>query len=146
MAKHDSNRHSSRRVAAQNAQGASRRGGNPPRKAQTRGISVAAAKRDRKTLFVRALVLVIIVAVAFCAGFAVRSQTTLLAKLGFNIEVSEDGKSGALEPSKSTFDSVAMRLSESEDILVGNSVDSWDIDEATAGVFAAITEASGDGF
>ena len=144
MAKHDSNRHSSRRVAAQNAQGASRRGGNPPRKAQTRGISVAAAKRDRKTLFVRALVLVIIVAVAFCAGFAARSQTTLLAKLGFNIEVSEDGKSGALEPSKSTFDSVAMRLGESEDILVGNSVDSWDIDEATAGVFAAITEASGD--
>lgn len=109
-----------------------------------RDHGLASKKTKENAPLVRVLSLILIVVVAFGAGFAVRSQTTLLSKLGFNVESSDDGSTGSKEPSKSTFDSVAMRLSEGEDVLFENSMDSWDLEDATSRVFNAITEASGD--
>ncbi|MBQ3106134.1 MAG: PDZ domain-containing protein [Eggerthellaceae bacterium] len=141
MAKHGNTKAAApRNTAGRRVRRASKQAGRSGAK-RFSGSSVRAGER---AFTVRALLLILAVVLAFVAGFAVRGQTALLSKLGFDVEASEAGLSGSLAPTKSTFESVAMRLSEGEDVLAENSMDSWDIDEATAGVFDSITEASGD--
>ncbi len=102
--------------------------------------------RERNRHIARALGLVIVVAVAFSAGFFVRGESAFLAKLGFSVDGEETGTSSSSSSDKSTYDSVSARVSEVEDVLADNGVVSYDLDEVTSQTLAAFAAATDDDY
>ncbi len=102
--------------------------------------------RERNQHLARVLGLVVIVAVAFVAGFLVRGEGAFLATLGFPTAGEEANAPASGQAGKSTFDSVSARVSEVEDVLAGNSVVSYDLDAATAQALAAFSAATEDDY
>ena len=102
-------------------------------------VAKARKELERNRHLARALGLVIVVAVAFVAGFFVRGESAFLAGLGFPVTAEEAGPASSGSPSKSTFNSVSARVSEVEDVLAANSMDHYDLDAATAQTLEAFT-------
>lgn len=101
--------------------------------------------RERNRRFVRLAVCIVAVALSFSAGFVVRGQEAFLASLGFF----DDSDSAALQsnaPAASTFNTVSARVAEVESVLAENSVDEYNLDEATSETLAAFAEATGDDY
>lgn len=86
----------------------------------------------------------ICVALAFYAGFSIRGDQGLLGKFGFEslVENSDDGSN--ITQSSNVYNSVSARLGEVEDIVVNDSLDSFDLDRATNAVLTAFAEVSKD--
>ncbi len=101
--------------------------------------------RERNRRLARILAFIVAAAVAFVAGFTLRGQTALLSSLGFSTGA-DDAKAAASIQVKSTFNTVSARMGEVEDVLKDNSMDSYDLDEATSKALAAFAEATGDGY
>ncbi len=101
--------------------------------------------RERNRRFARLAAFVIAVALAFAGGFALRGQTALLLSLGFQTSP-EEASPAAKSAAKSTFNAVSARMSEVEDVLKENSMDSYDLDEATAKTLEAFAEVTGDDY
>ena len=102
-------------------------------------VAKARKELERNRHLARALGLVIVVAVAFVAGFFVRGESAFLAGLGFPVTAEEAGPASSGSPSKSTFNSVSARVSEVEDVLAANSMDHYDLDAATAQTLEAVS-------
>lgn len=100
--------------------------------------------RERNKRFVRLAACVVLAALSFAAGFTVRGQDTFLASLGFF--GAPEAASQANQQTASTFNAVSARMAEVEDILENNSVDTYDLDEATSKSLAAFADATGDGY
>ena len=109
-------------------------------------VAKARKELERNRHLARALGLVIVVAVAFVAGFFVRGESAFLAGLGFPVTAEEAGPASSGSPSKSTFNSVSARVSEVEDVLAANSMDHYDLDAATAQTLEAFTASTEDGY
>lgn len=109
------------------------------------------AVRTRKTRahnlrLVRAFVFVILLVIAFWGGFAVRGNSDVLASLGFSQYVVGQGgaKQAASDGTKDTYNSLSARVSEVEDLLDSESLDSYSLEDATAPALEGFAQASDD--
>ena len=102
--------------------------------------------RTRNTRTIKVLTFVIVLFAAFIIGFALRGNSALLDSIGFPQSVtgvSED-KNDTDVSSKDPYNSLAARISEVEDILATDSLDSYDLETITGDVLTAFAAASGD--
>lgn len=106
--------------------------------------AVLAREHKRNKRILRLLCFVVAVAVAFCAGFAVRSQEQFLATLGFSIPGVQKPGTQAADVKKTPYESISARLSEVEDVLAKSDLNGYDLDEATKEVFKGFASACDD--
>ncbi|MEC4273856.1 S41 family peptidase [Adlercreutzia sp. R25] len=87
--------------------------------------------------------MVILMTVAFVGGFALRSQTELVASWG--IPVSDDEQAAlAAAAANNTYESISARVSDVEDILATYSMDSVDLTSATYSMLDDMMKSTGD--
>ena len=91
----------------------------------------------------RVFLAVILVAVSFVGGFALRSQTELVASWGIPVS---DGEREALAAAaaNNTFESVSARVGDVEDILSTYSMDEIDLTSATYSMLDDLMKSTGD--
>lgn len=91
----------------------------------------------------RVFLAVILVAVSFVGGFALRSQTELVASWGIPVS---DGEREALAAAaaNNTFESVSARVGDVEDILSAYSMDEIDLTAATYSMLDDLMKSTGD--
>ena len=91
----------------------------------------------------RVFLAVILVAVSFVGGFALRSQTELVASWGIPVS---DGEREALAAAaaNNTFESVSARVGDVEDILSTYSMDEIDLTAATYSMLDDLMKSTGD--
>lgn len=103
--------------------------------------------RARSYRLMRFFSVIILVVLGFVAGFALRGHPSFLQSLGL-----PDSITGITEPSaadagtaqKDVYNSVAMRISEVEDILADDSMDTYSIDTVTTDSLKAFSDGSDD--
>lgn len=109
---------------------------------------VASARKERaRTLrWMRVLLVIVCLCAAFVIGFVVRGDQQLLVTLGFSAPTTEGaGAPGtAAAKDKDVYNSLSKRVSEVEDIVKGDSLDSYDLDAATTNVFSALANTTED--
>ncbi|MEA5020566.1 MAG: S41 family peptidase [Gordonibacter sp.] len=114
-------------------------------------ISVAASARKmraRNLHLMRILAFVVCVCVAFAVGFFLRGNNALLESVGFSsITSGSEPISGASSTKdKDAYNSLSVRLSEVEDIIKQDSLDTYDLEVATTSVMGAFAEATEDNY
>lgn len=117
------------------------------RHATTPRVSARKRKtRSRNTRTIKILTFVIALFAAFLIGFAVRSSPLLLDSIGFPSTVTgvPDDDADANAVTKDAFNALSARISEVEDILASDSMDTYDLDAITGDVLTAFASASGD--
>ena len=117
------------------------RGNNQRAAARTR------KRRARSYRLIRVFIVVLLLCAAFIAGFSIRGQSAFLQTLGFpesitGINASEVADQNAAK--KDVYNSLSMRVSEVEDILATDSLDTYDLDVATQNALTAFAESSSD--
>ena len=109
----------------------------------TKLLGPAARQEALQRSAVRVLACIVAITVAFVAGFMLRGNTALMTQLGF---VSTSGEESLTTTSTIGTDvntSASARVAEVENILVNNSLDTFDLDqtsEALIGQFVSSTE------
>lgn len=93
---------------------------------------------------VRFMVGLLFACLAFGAGFFVRGNIDLLARLGFDTGAATSEANPGLTVSGSTYDSLSARIAEVQGIIAEQSLDTYDLNEATGKVLAATTDAVAD--
>ena len=93
-------------------------------------VSVAARDRLRNRRVARVCIALIALVVAFAAGFAVRSQVSFVASLGFPVGEEAQARQGPASQ-KTVYDSITARIEEVEDLLAENSFDTYDLQAST---------------
>ena len=78
--------------------------------------AMAEREHRRNKRILRLLCFVVAIAVAFVAGFALRSQDQFLVSLGFSIPGVQKVGTQSADVKKSPYDSISARLSEVEDV------------------------------
>lgn len=120
--------------------------GDTPRHSARRDKKKAQlASRDklRNRRIARIMGLFIALVVAFAAGFFVRSQSVFVSSLGFPVGENE-ASSSATTTLKTTYDSVSQRVAEVEDMMATNSMDSYDVQQATDSILDALMKSTED--
>ena len=84
------------------------------------------------------------VSLAFGLGFLARGSEELLARFGFDISNASEKANPGMTVSGSTYDSLSARLAEVQGVLSTDSLDAYDLDDATAKVLSAMTDAVAD--
>lgn len=99
---------------------------------------VSLGKRGMR-LFLR----LIVIAAAFALGFFVRSQTAFVTSLGFPVDDRSAlvGESTAL---KTEYNSISLRVSELEKLLVENSLNEYDMQAATLAIMDSLMKSTDD--
>ena len=100
-------------------------------------------ERATNHLMFRLFITVILVAVAFCAGFVLRSQTALVASWGIPV-TEEEAASLSQAAAQDTYESVSARVADVEDILDTYSLDKVDLTGATYSMLADMMKSTGD--
>lgn len=106
--------------------------------------AMAEREHRRNKRILRLLCFVVAIAVAFVAGFALRSQDQFLVSLGFSIPGVQKAGTQSTDVKKSPYDSISARLSEVEDVLAKSDLNGYDLDEATKEVFKGFSSACDD--
>ena len=106
-------------------------------------VSVAARDRLRNRRVARVCIALIALVVAFAAGFAVRSQVSFVASLGFPIGEEAQATQGSASQ-KTVYDSITARIEEVEDLLAENSFDTYDLQASTDEMIDALLKSTGD--
>lgn len=108
--------------------------------------SSARKERAGAVRWMRTLLVLVCLCAAFVVGFAVRGDQQLLATLGFSHGTAEGGAvpGSAAAKDKDVYNSLSKRVSEVEDIIKQDSLDSYDLDTATTNVFGALANATKD--
>ena len=106
--------------------------------------AMAEREHRRNKRILRLLCFVVAIAVAFVAGFALRSQDQFLVSLGFSIPGVQKAGTQSADVKKSPYDSISARLSEVEDVLAKSDLNGYDLDEATKEVFKGFSNACDD--
>lgn len=83
---------------------------------------------------------------AFVIGFFARGNELLLTKFGFSSLVASSDQNPGATVSGDTYDSLAARLAEVDGIVTGESLDFYDLDDATTLVLDAYTGTTDDKF
>ena len=102
--------------------------------------------RTRNIKAVKTFFVVILIAAAFLGGFAIRGNETLLAKVGLTQFVSSTEAANASTSTSTTYNSVSARLSEVENVITNDSLDSYDLDTATGKVLDAFAQSTQDSY
>ena len=105
-------------------------------------------ERARNVHHIRVLTSVLVLFVVFVLGFTLRGCTPLLQTLGFPQSVTgvtSNDKELATQK-KDTYNSLAMRVAEVEDILASDSLDTYDLAEATALALGSFTTSTDDSY
>lgn len=116
-------------------------GGSDNKKTAARTRSM----RARNSRYIRILVSIIIVVVAFFAGFFVRGDTALLTSLGLPESITgQSEKTDGTSLSSTSSNSLSVRVAEVESILTEDSLDTYDVETATTDMLNAFSEATDD--
>ena len=118
----------------------------------TRGNNQRTAARTRKRRarsyrLIGAFLFIVLLFVAFAAGFALRGHSTFLQSLGFPTSVTGIDQAEVADQNvakKDVYNSLTMRVSEVEDILASDSLDTYNLDEVTEYTLTAFGDASND--
>ncbi|MEG0072025.1 MAG: S41 family peptidase [Raoultibacter sp.] len=102
----------------------------------------AASARNKKIIGYLAVFLS--VCLAFFAGFVVRGDAPLLTDLGFTSLTVEAEKNPGLTVTGNTYDSLSARVAEVEGVVAQDSLDSYDLDDATLQVLDAFSTSTKD--
>ena len=102
------------------------------------------AEQATNHLLFRVFTTIILVAVAFCAGFVLRSQTELVASWGVPLSEAEKQALSQISPTNTYNESVSARVGEVERILSTYSMDHVDITKATYSTLDDLMKATGD--
>ncbi len=100
-------------------------------------------ERATNHLMFRIFCTVILVTIAFVAGFALRSQTALVASWGLPVSDSEQ-EALAAAAANNSFESISARVGDVETILSTYSMDQIDLTEATYSMLEAMMVSTGD--
>ena len=103
--------------------------------------------RARSYHFIRILLCVVLIFAAFVAGFLVRGQSGFLATLGFPESITGITESAVVDANaakKDVYNSLSARVSEVEDILANDSLDTYNLDAVTDSALNAFADASDD--
>lgn len=106
-------------------------------------VSVAARDRLRNRRVARVCIALIALVVVFAAGFAVRSQVSFVASLGFPVGEEAQATQGPASQ-KTVYDSITARIEEVEDLLAENSFDTYDLQASTDEMIDALLKSTGD--
>lgn len=105
-------------------------------------------ERARNVHHIRILASVLVLFIAFILGFTVRGCTPLLQTLGFPQAMT--GATAADKEintqKKDTYNSLAMRVAEVEDILASDSLDKYDLADATSLALGSFTTSTEDSY
>ena len=101
-------------------------------------------ERERMRRIRRLLLFFLVLVVAFILCFLVRSQTAFIASLGFTLDPSETSTLQKGVAAKSTYDAVSARVSEVEDLLADNSLDTINVEDATLTMLDDLLKSTGD--
>ena len=93
---------------------------------------------------IRFMVGLLCACLAFALGFLVRGNEDLLGRLGFDVSRGSETANPGMTVSGNTYDSLSARIAEVQGILSEDSLDVYDLDDATSKVLAATTEAVSD--
>ena len=94
--------------------------------------------------FIHFMVGLLCVCLAFALGFFARGNEALLSRLGFENSQANDGPNPGMTVSGSTYDSLSARLAEVQGVLDEESLDVFDLDDATANVLKATSDSIAD--
>ena len=118
------------------------RGNNQRTAARTR------KRRARSYRLIRVFLAVILICAAFACGFLVRGQSAFLQSLGFPSAITgitqTDTTDQTTVKKKDVYNSLSARVSEVEDILATDSLDTYNLDEVTESSLTAFGAASND--
>ena len=104
-------------------------------------------RRARSYRLIRVFLSAILICAAFAVGFAVRGNAALLQRFGFPSAVTGIVQSEVTDQNaakKDVYNSLSMRVSEVEDILATDSLDTYNLDEATTSMLTAFSESTDD--
>ncbi len=117
----------------------------PRRVDRVTNLAVSARRARARNIFLaKNFFIVILIAAAFVGGFAVRGNDALLAKLGLAQFVSSEQAATVNTSSSTTYNSVSARLSEVENVINNDSLDTYDLDTTTGKVLDAFAQATQD--
>ena len=98
----------------------------------------------RNARIIRVLTACICVCLAFAAGFFLRGDEGLLKRIGFESLIMAGEQNPGATVTGSTYSSISARVAEVEGILAGDSMDSYDLDDATTQILTAFANATED--
>lgn len=102
-------------------------------------------KRKRlESRLIKAMIGLLFMFAAFCAGFVMRGDTAFLAYLGFDTSDQMMGSNPGMTVSGSTFNSLSARIAEAQGILEEESVDSYDLESTTGDMIEVLAENTND--
>ncbi len=104
-------------------------------------------RRARSYRLIRVFIVIILLGAAFAAGFAVRGQSAFLQSLGFPTTITGIAPSEITDQNaakKDVYNSLSMRVSEVEDILAQDSLDTYNLDVVTESALSAFASATDD--
>lgn len=104
----------------------------------------ASKEKTQSSRLVRFMIGLLLVCLAFGLGFWVRGNAALLGRFGFDVDSSTGDANPGMTVSGSTYDSLSARMAEVQGIIAEQSLDTYDLDEATSMVLSATTEAVAD--
>ena len=121
--------------------------------AEQRGNNQRAAARTRKMRarshrLIGIFLVVLLVSVAFVGGFMLRGHSTFLQSLGFPSSITGISQSTITDATaKKTVDnSLSMRISEVEDVLATDSMDTLNLQKATTASLGSLSKATNDDY
>ncbi|MBQ9002324.1 MAG: PDZ domain-containing protein [Eggerthellaceae bacterium] len=102
--------------------------------------------RARSHRLIKLFIAFILVVLAFLGGFALRGQSAFLQSLGFPASVTglDQTIASDLAAQSDVYNSVSARMAEVETLLASDSLDSYDLAEATGTTLNGLAEASND--
>lgn len=98
----------------------------------------------RNARIIKVLTACICVCLAFAAGFFLRGDQGLLKRIGFESLIMAGEQNPGATVTGSTYSSISARVAEVEGILAGDSMDSYDLDDATTEILTAFASATED--
>lgn len=98
----------------------------------------------RNAKIIASMVVCICVCLSFVGGFLIRGETALLQSLGFSALVGDSEDVNGTASSVNTYNSLSARLSEAEEMLKSDSLDTYDLDSATTEMLNAFSAATED--
>ncbi|MEG1197028.1 MAG: S41 family peptidase [Raoultibacter sp.] len=108
------------------------------------GLQKAEAVSARNKKIIGCLTIFLCVCLAFFAGFLVRGNASLLTNLGFTSLTVASEKNPGATVTGNTYNSLSARVAEVEGVIAQDSLDSYDLNEATLQVLDAFAASTKD--
>lgn len=117
-----------------------------------RSDHLRAAVRSRKMRahsyhVIKVLSIFVVMSLIFCAGFFLRGQTTLLQQFGLPASITGVTQNSAADLAtgkKDVYNSLSARMSEVEDVIAQDSLDTYNLSDATDKTLTAFAESTDD--